>query len=74
MVLFMQTNCSTFLRHMEFYPTIKKKKRKRDAPIGGNVWDLMRSVIPILLLWHYEKRILQTLIVPWTAAVDRTRP
>lgn len=29
----------------------------------GNVWDLMRSVIPILLLWHYEKRILQTLIV-----------
>eukprot|EP00913_Durusdinium_trenchii_P031274 g29281.t1 len=37
--------------------------QKRDAPIGGNVWDLMRSVIPILLLWHYEKRILQTLIV-----------
>lgn len=29
----------------------------------GNLWDLLRSILPILLLWQYESRVLQTFIV-----------
>lgn len=29
----------------------------------GNLWDLLRSILPILLLWQYDSRVLQTFIV-----------
>jgi hypothetical protein len=30
--------------------------------LPGNLWDLLRSILPILLLWQYDSRVLQTFI------------
>ena len=36
------------------------------ACCAGNLWDLLRSILPILLLWQYDSRVLQTFVVSQT--------
>lgn len=44
-----------------FQPSVKPQWKLLAfcTAVSGNLWDLLRSVLPILLLWLYDLRVLQ---------------